>query len=113
VQNGVFPAALHGGDLQFLLLPEGATSVVIYIAQSGRVQQVAPELLAAFTGLTLAEARFLQQMVQGKTIAQAGAALGLTAETARYYSKQTYAKLGAANQTALLRQIDASVLRLL
>jgi DNA-binding CsgD family transcriptional regulator len=113
-QGHTAPLAAQADGLQFLALPSVAPGprAIVYM-QSAHSFAAPAALLAEFTGLTLAEARFVAQLAQGKTIAQAGQDLNLTTETARYYSKQAYAKLAAPSQTALMRQIESSILRLI
>jgi DNA-binding CsgD family transcriptional regulator len=114
---GTFPPiAVQEGGVQYLAMPQPNADrmarAIIYM-QTPRDFAAPVPVLAQFTGLTPTEARFVLQLTTGKTIAQAGQALNLTPETARYYSKQAYAKLPSPNQTALMRQIETSVLRLL
>ncbi len=112
-QETASPIALQDQGIQFLALPQPLGRVLIYVQRQIAPLNPSADLLADITGLTPAEARFVQKLVAGNTIAQAGAALSLTAETARYYSKQAYAKLGLAGQTAVVRMVETSVLRLL
>lgn len=108
------PIAVQDTGLQFLALPAPSPArAVIYIQAPRATTGASPTILAEFTGLSLAEARFVQKLASGHTIAQAGDALGLTPETARYYSKQAYAKLALPSQTAVVQMITASLLRLL
>jgi DNA-binding CsgD family transcriptional regulator len=109
------PIAHHHQGLQILAMPmpNQPARAVIYLQQAFKTLSATPKAIADFTGLTPAEARFVHKMAQGMTIAEAGDALALTPETARYYSKQAYAKLGLPNQTALMRMLDNSVLRML
>lgn len=106
------PIAGQDADLQILALP-APPRMVVYVQAPRASIGASPATLAEFAGLSLAEARFVQQLANGLTIAQAGQALGLTPETARYYSKQAYAKLDLPSQTAVVQMIDRSVLRLL
>lgn len=106
------PIAGQDAGLQILALP-APPRMVIYLQTPRAHMGASPATLAEFAGLTVAEARFVQKLCSGHTIAQAGDALGLTPETARYYSKQAYAKLGLPSQTAVVQMIDRSVLRLL
>ena len=108
------PIAMQEAGLQYLALPAPSPHrAVIYVQGARAASGPDATTLAAFTGLTPAEARFVHQLALGQTIAQAGAALNLTPDTARYYSKQAYAKLGLPNQTAVVQMIASSVLRLL
>ena len=61
-------------------------------------------------GLLPSEARLAWQLAQGTSIADAAAMVGITKETARFYSKKIYAKTGG--QPELVRIILTSVLDL-
>lgn len=61
--------------------------------------------LAALHGLSRQEAALAHALTLGETIAEAGDRLGLTAETARNYSKRIYAKTGTTGQADLVREI--------
>lgn len=63
---------------------------------------------AELSGLPPREAEFAVALARGASIAEAGAALGLTLETARNYSKQVYAKLGLRGQADLVRRFYES-----
>lgn len=63
---------------------------------------------ARLTGLPRREAEFAVALARGASIAEAAAALGLTIETARNYSKQVYAKLGLRGQADLVRRFHES-----
>lgn len=73
----------------------------------------AEKCLAQLAHITLSEARFALKLVEGMTIAQAGAALGLSLETARNYSKQIYSKMGLRGQSDLIRFVQHSVIPLI
>jgi DNA-binding CsgD family transcriptional regulator len=70
------------------------------------------EQIAELFGLLPSEARFALLLSRGLSIAEAGAKLSLTIETARNYSKKIYAKTGARGQADLVRFILTSVLSL-
>jgi DNA-binding CsgD family transcriptional regulator len=113
------PLAVLLGPRQALLVPfsgHGAAAMLYVLntkpAQNQAQNQAWP-VLADIFGLTPNEARFAAELAGGKSIAQAGEALGFTVETARHYSKQLYAKLGAAGQVEVIRRIENSVYRLL
>ncbi len=70
-----------------------------------------PERCAQFSrlfGLPAREAELAIALADGKSIAEAAQALGLTLETARNYSKRLYAQLGVRGQTELVRLIHRS-----
>ncbi len=60
---------------------------------------------AATLGLSAREAALAEAISQGASIVEAGAALQLTPETARNYSKRIYAKTGASGQADLVRMM--------
>jgi DNA-binding CsgD family transcriptional regulator len=72
----------------------------------------APGILAQALGIGLAEARLAHALGQGDTLPEAAARLGITLETARFYSKQIYAKTGLRGQPDLMRRIWSSLLTL-
>lgn len=72
----------------------------------------APEVLATALGLGLAEARVAHALGQGDSLFEAAERLGLTRETARFYSKQIYAKTGLRGQPDLMRRLWTSALAL-
>ena len=65
----------------------------------------APERIAQGLGLSLPEARLARALGQGASLREAAQALGLTIETARYYSKQIFAKTGLRGQPDLMRRL--------
>ncbi len=71
-----------------------------------------PERLARHLGLSLPEARLARALGQGASLREAAALLGLTIETARFYSKQIYAKTGLRGQPALIRRLWTGALTL-
>jgi DNA-binding CsgD family transcriptional regulator len=109
------PLAMVIGSRQALLVPFSAHGAVaiLYLLNAKTAADQAWPILADIFALTPNEARFAAELAGGKTIAQAGAALGFTVETARHYSKQLYAKLGAAGQVEVVRRIENSVYKLL
>jgi DNA-binding CsgD family transcriptional regulator len=109
------PVAWEDADLQYLITVADQPHAVLYL-QARHITQQHPHsatALAVMLGLTPTEARFAMHLAQGRSIAQAGDDLSLSLETARYYSKQIYSKLGLSSQTAVVRRVENSVLRLL
>jgi len=103
------------GPRQALLVPflgYGAIAMLYLLDVKQAPDQAWPALVEIFA-LTPNEARFAAELARGKSIAQAGEALNFTVETARHYSKQLYAKMGAAGQVEVVRRIENSVYRLL
>jgi DNA-binding CsgD family transcriptional regulator len=109
------PVAWEDADLQYLITFSDQPFAVLYIKsrQTRPLPPHAAPVLAGMLGLTTAEARFALQLSMGRSIAEAGDDLSLSLETARYYSKQIYSKLGLSSQTAVVRRVENSVLRLL
>ncbi len=63
---------------------------------------------------TRAEMRLVEQILLGKTPAEAAEALGVTIHTVRTYLKRLYHKVGARSQATLVRKlIQASSLPVL
>lgn len=60
---------------------------------------------AAVHDLPLREAQLAMGLASGQSLAETGAALGLTLETTRNYSKRLYAKLGVRGQAELVRLV--------
>lgn len=85
---------------------------VIYFRGDRRSTADRCEQLTDVFDLTASEARLAWAMAQGRSIAEAAEAQGLTIETARNYSKKIYAKTGARGQVDLVRNILTGVLAL-
>lgn len=66
-------------------------------------------LLGDLFGLSPREAELALAMSDGQTISEAAAAMGLTEETARGYSKRAYTKMGVRGQVELVRKIFLSI----
>lgn len=61
--------------------------------------------LGALHGLPPREAELALSLAQGRSIAEAAQAMGLTLETARNYSKRIYAKLGVSGHPQLVHKL--------
>lgn len=105
-------AILLGAEprIEVLLLPaSGAGAALMALCRFPRTAgERADRLFAQLSGLPPREAEFAVALARGRSIAEAGAALGLTLETARSYSKQIYAKLGLRGQAELVRRFYES-----
>ncbi len=66
-------------------------------------KSVRGEMLGALFGLSRREAELALAIAEGHKIGEAAAAMGLTEETARGYSKAIYAKTGTRGQVELMR----------
>jgi DNA-binding CsgD family transcriptional regulator len=86
-----------------------APVATVYVAGDRWSQADRCGQLADLFGFTPSEARFAWAIAQGFSISEAASELGLTVETARYYSKQVYAKTGSRGQPDLVRTILMSV----
>lgn len=89
-----------------------SASVIVYVSGDRRSQADRCEQLVDMFGLLPSEARLAWLLAQATSIRDAAAALGLSEETARNYSKKIYAKTGASGHAELVRVIMTSVLAL-
>jgi DNA-binding CsgD family transcriptional regulator len=62
------------------------------------------ELADAF-GITNAEAKIVGFLVEGRSITETGAILGISANTARTHLKHIFAKMQCTRQSDLIRQV--------
>lgn len=120
---GQRPRAIHLVEepwLDMLLVPAAfrpvaggrAPVAVGYVHGVGAAGPDRQDQLIRLFGLTRSEARLALTLTQGRSIAEAGATLGLSGETARTYSKRIYAKTGTRGQADLVRVILTSVVAL-
>jgi DNA-binding CsgD family transcriptional regulator len=70
------------------------------------------QYLRELYSLTGGEARFVSWLLQGKSVEQAAAAMGITVNTARAYLKRIYNKTGVRRQTELVRLLLLGLPRL-
>ena len=96
-----------GVDLLCQRAPDGTVTGILRTTQQPFPP---PEDVAATLHLSMSEARLVCALAQGASLSEAAQALGLTQETARYYSKQIYAKTGLRGQPDLMRRIWTSAL---
>jgi DNA-binding CsgD family transcriptional regulator len=104
-QIDMLVSPLHSRTLSAAALPVAT----VYVAGDRWSQADRCGQLMELFGFTNSEARFAWAIAQGSSIAEAAGELGLTIETARYYSKQVYAKTGSRGQADLVRMILVSV----
>jgi DNA-binding CsgD family transcriptional regulator len=83
---------------------EPPSATVFMTDPEQRVAQSSQHLIARY-GLTFAEASVAIRLVQGESIAEAGAALEITEHTARTHLKRVFAKTGTTRQPELVRQL--------
>jgi DNA-binding NarL/FixJ family response regulator len=87
-------------------------AVVAYVHGDSALSADRCEQLAQLFDLLPSEARLALALSRGMNITEAAEDLGLTEQTARTYSKNIYAKMGARGQADLVRFIHRSVLRI-
>lgn len=106
--------AIALSEIQGLYVPMAAFGGqgILYFATHRTFSAGQEPLLQQLFGLTRAESRFAARLAAGDSIEQAGAALSFTAQTARYYSKQVYSKLGVAGLPSAVLALSNSVYRL-
>ena len=94
------------------LSSSGSPAVIAYVHGDNWSSSLRESQLCEMFALSASEARLALALCRGKRIAEAGAEIGLTVETARSYSKAIYAKTGARGQPDLVRIILGSILAL-
>ena len=85
---------------QTQLLPQ-ALAVVI-LSHAGPASTAVLDGLAATYGLTSAERRLLNQIAQGHSVGEAGAAIGVSANTAKSHLQQIFRKTGVTRAPELV-----------
>ncbi len=78
-------------------------AVAVWDADAG--SQVSAEVLASLFRLARAEVRLAQQMIAGRSPAEAADGLGVTIHTVRTYLKRLYRKTGVKSRAALVRKL--------
>lgn len=108
-----------GEPLHLLVRPwrdeqgDGAGPAYIVYLDSPADQAVPrAEALRRRFGFSHAEARMAVLLASGRTLEEAGAAMGLTPASARTYGKRAMARAGAARQVDLVRMVLTSLARL-
>lgn len=101
--------------LDMLLLPlrsrgssVGNAVLIAYIHGENRSRTERVEQLMHLFSLTRSEATLALNLSRGLSIGEAAKAQDKTIETARSYSKQAYAKIGARGQSDLVRILVSS-----
>ncbi len=77
--------------------------VALFITDPDAVQPTNLERLTAIFDLTPAESKMADQLVQGKSVAEAAEELGVTTQTARVHLKRIFEKTGTGRQSELMR----------
>lgn len=91
-----------------LQMPSRTGDAVLIIAADQHQALVALDALQQQFGLTLAEARLVQQMLLGLNTEEAAARLGVSLNTVRTHLKQIFAKCGIQRQAELMKVIYQS-----
>ena len=86
-------------------LGEQAEYQVLTIYDPERSAELSKACLAAAFRFTRAEMRLVDQLLQGRTPAEAAEALGVTIHTVRTYLKRLYQKVGVRSQATLVRRL--------
>lgn len=106
--------------LEMILVPADRTAhsaksvpaVIAYVHGDSVLSADRCEQLAQMFGLLPSESRLALALARGMSIAEAAGHLNITQQTARTYTKNIYAKMGARGQADLVRFIHRSVLRI-
>ena len=84
----------------------------VFVGGGAAMQPTAPELVAALTGLTSAEARVALALAEGQDTETAAAALGITPNTLRKHLANIFDKTGLRNRAALAARVARIVVPL-
>jgi DNA-binding CsgD family transcriptional regulator len=87
---------------------QSGPSVVIFITDPDALQPANPKHLAEIFGLTPAESRVADQLVQGKSLSDAADELHITSQTARTHLKRIFGKTNTNRQSELMRLLLSS-----
>ena len=87
------------------ILDTTSAVVAVLIADHARELSVDPSQLAEILGITKAEARLLQLLIGGRSVKEAGEALGISPATARTHVRNMFEKTGCSRQSDLLRAV--------
>lgn len=91
---------LASGELRTRLVPQATAAVFVTHAASRPALDTAA--IAVSVGLTQAEARLLEQLAGGATLANAAVALGIAETTAKTHLSHIFSKTGVSRQTDLI-----------
>lgn len=83
--------------------------IVVFVCDPDRSPRDLESMLSSIWGLTPAEARIAGCLVRGLSLKEASAHLGITEGTARFFSKQVFAKTSTHGQTEFVRIAAKSV----
>lgn len=109
--NEPFPAlvaTLWGNHLRYGLGRLDRPLAVVFVTIPEEPQEAPAELLRRLFGLTLAEARICERLVQGRTVEEAAHDLEIAADTVRVHLKKVFAKTGVSRQAELIAKVLAT-----
>lgn len=98
-------APAHGGALGHSATP----GAVLFISDSESSTRPSEERLRVVYGLTSAEARLTNLVVEGHGVASAAETLGVSPNTVKYHLKTVFEKVGVSRQADLVRRVLADV----
>jgi DNA-binding CsgD family transcriptional regulator len=102
----VMPASVHAFP------PEAREpAVIVFVSDPETKIQTAPEVLARVYGLTAAESRLAEQLMQGESLVLAAERLGVSHNTARTHLQRIYQKTDTSHQADLVRVLLSGSLR--
>lgn len=94
-----------GGDLPNLLAEQ---RIALYMSDPERALETPGELLQRMFGLTRAEARLVERLVAGCSLADAAVQIGIEVSTARSQLKTVFRKTETDSQAGLVRAVLSS-----
>lgn len=110
--GGIWKVSCHSGRSPYLVWmsslgkDHGASSyTVLTFYDPERGAELSRACLLAAYRFTRAELRLVDQLLQGRTPAEAAEALGVTIHTVRTYLKRLYQKVGVKSQATLVRRL--------
>jgi DNA-binding CsgD family transcriptional regulator len=95
---------LARGDLRTRLVPQATAA--IFIVPAGAPLPVDLGTVARIFGLTPTEARHLEQLIAGTTLAEGAATLGVSLATARTHREHIFEKTGVSRRSDLVALVE-------
>ena len=99
---------LWGNHLRYGLGRLDRPLAVVFVSIPEEPQEATAELLRRLFGLTLAEARLCEHLVQSRSVEEAAEELGVAKDTARVHLRNAFDKLGVSRQAELVAKIMAT-----
>jgi DNA-binding CsgD family transcriptional regulator/PAS domain-containing protein len=100
--------ALWGNHLRCGLGRLDRPLAIVFVSIPEEPQEAPAELLRRLFGLTLAEARLCERLVQGETVEEAAQDLKIAKDTARVHLRNVFDKTGVSRQAELIAKILAT-----